>query len=660
MQNIIHTLLPIPIEKPLSYLIEHDTTLSIGSLALVPFRNKHSAAVVWAKPDEESSKDFKLKQVAHVFDLPPLKQSFLQFITQVSNYNMIPLGNVLKAALGAFDEQATTVLNNIKQNQSSEIHHPYHIILSSDQELAAQSIIQTKDYHKVTLLDGVTGSGKTEVYLQSIIEIIENGGQALILLPEIVLTTHLLARFTKILQKYRILQWHSNLTKKIRHQYWLETLLGTAQIVIGARSALFLPFQNLKIIVIDEEHDAGFKQEDGMIYNARDMAILRGSLEKIPVVLSSATPSVETVVNAACEKYNHVILHSRFSGVVMPEIKIIDLNQSKMIKHQWLSDEARSAIIETIKQQKQVLLFLNRRGYAPITMCKKCGTKAQCPQCHFLLVLHRKKQLLQCHYCGYTEDSSSACKICGSAEPTLAYGPGVERIEEELKTFIPDARLLTLTSDTMSGMKKIGNILQSIDNHEIDIIIGTQIVTKGLDFAKLHLVIIIEADSCHMSGDIRSLERTYQLLQQVSGRAGRKSDRGLVLVQTYEPESHLLHHLASGNRDEFIAAEILDRQEANSPPFYRLAIIHLESRNEAEVMKFAHKMHNTAPKTTNIQILGPSPSPISLLRGKYRYRFIIKAPKNINVQKIIKQWTTLNPSSALVSIKIDIDPYNFL
>lgn len=663
MNNYISVLLPIAINQVFFYEYDNSYNLQCGQFIKVPFHNEEMFGIVWEKQPSFINNNFNIKKIICLHDIAPLSSTMMDFIKWVADYNMASLGAVFKMILSnqRFIRTADKIL--AKQNKPKTIIETSiaPIELSELQNKIVQEILSKNfNTHNVFLLEGVTGSGKTEVYLKVAEHTIKSGGQVLILIPEIILTTQLFSRFQQSLPNCRLSQWHSSMSVKNRHTIWQSTLLGEVDIIVGARSSLFLPFKNLKLVIVDEEHDAGFKQEEGVIYNARDMAIVRAKLESIPIILSSATPSIETIVNAQNNKYIYKHLPSRFSGVMMPDIKIIDMSKESLNKHQWLSHLLRVQLKETLEAKKQSLLFLNRRGYSPIILCNACGCKNKCINCNSWLVWHRSKNILQCHYCGYHRLYSNTCQKCGSKDNIAAYGPGVERIAEEVSLFLPKAKVAVLTSDTISNYKDAAQFIKSITKHEVDIIIGTQLIAKGLHFGKLHLVGVIEADCNYVGNDIRGLEKAYQLLHQVAGRAGRETDRGIVLLQSFEPNNLVLQHLASGNQDEFIAAEIADRKAANMPPFSRLALISAISKQEQPLIKFMHHIASSAPNNNQVITLGPTPCPITILRGKHRYRFIIKANKQIKIQNIIQQWLSQFSIPSCIRLKVDIDPYNFM
>ena len=650
--HTIEVLLPIKSNKTFAYRASQ--ILKKGQFVLLPFHNKKLIGIVWHDASQFSSNEIKAIIQSYDYILPDY---FLSFLKAVADYNIIELGVVLKMAINALNIKR---LNTISiQTQPKQICNPeLEFKLSNEQLDAFEQLLKNTLTTLPSLLEGVTGSGKTLVYLQLITTLLKNGGQALILLPEIALTTQIMQRFTNLLPQINILQWHSSLTPKQRQEIWQMALQGQNCIIIGARSALFLPFTNLKIIIVDEEHDTSFKQEEGAIYNARDMAVLRGKITQIPVILSSATPSIETIYNCKIGKYQKITLPNRYSGVLLPNINLVDMRLENLKKNEFLSTPLRQAISENLKNFKQSFIFLNRKGYAPLTLCSKCGTKVSCPNCSSYLVFHKQKQTLECHYCGHKTVPIKKCNNCHS-ENIINFGPGVEKITEELQQLFPNARMITATSETITNQQSATELLTKIYNHEVDIIVGTQILAKGLNFKLLQLVGVIDADCSYTSGDIRVHERMYQLLSQVSGRAGRDKERGEVFFQTYEPNNHILYNIINNDQKAFFAAELADREISNTPPFSRIAVINILCKQELKLLEFAYKMSDFKPSIENLSILGPSSAPLSLLKGNYRYRFILKAKKNINIQKIIQHWLGQITIPHYIKIRINIDPYNF-
>ena len=546
----------------------------------------------------------------------------------------------------------------------------------SPQQAAAATVLRdaAKGDFSVTLLDGVTGSGKTEVYFEALAAALARGRQALVLLPEIALSTQWLARFE---QRFGVAPalWHSDLTSAQRRATWRAVAFGRAPVVVGARSALFLPFPDLGLVVVDEEHEAAFKQEDGVPYHARDMAVVRAQIGRIPLVLASATPSIETLSNVRAGRYGCLELPERHGGASLPRIELVDLRKDKpprldaglgdeMARRRggqaWLSSALRAAMAETLSAGEQVLLFLNRRGYAPLTLCRACGHRLQCPNCTAWLVEHRLAGRLQCHHCGYASRLPKACPDCGAEDSLAACGPGVERLAEEVGLLFPEARTALMTSDNLTGPESAAQLLQAVQARDIDLLIGTQIVAKGHHFPDLTLVGVVDADLGLFGGDLRAAERTYQLLHQVAGRAGRAARPGRVLLQTSEPEHPVMQALASGERDPFLAAETAARRDAELPPFGRLAALVLSSPDARQVDAVAAGLARRAPRLQGLTLLGPAPAPLAILRGRHRRRFLVKAPRGFRLQSMLRSWLADVKLPSNLRLQVDVDPYSFL
>ncbi len=513
--------------------------------------------------------------------------------------------------------------------------------------------------YSVTLLDGVTGSGKTEVYFEAIAETLGAGRQALVLLPEIALSAQWLERFEARFGTAPAL-WHSELAPGLRRRTWRAVAENRAQVVVGARSALFLPFPALGLIVIDEEHDGSFKQEDGVFYSARDMGVVRGHLGGLPVVLASATPSLETVENVARGRYAALHLPERIGSATLPEVALIDLRADPPPPGRWLAPPLTDALGETFAAGAQALLFLNRRGYAPLTLCRACGHRLECPNCSAWLVEHRASGRLACHHCGHSQRLPGACPECGAEGAFAACGPGVERIAEEVADLFPDARQCILASDTLAGPGAFGDIVAAVTAGAVDVLIGTQIIAKGHHFPRLTLVGVVDADLGLTGGDLRASERTHQLLTQVAGRAGRADQPGRVLIQTHMPEHPVMAALASGDREAFIGAERAERQAAHMPPFGRLAAVIVSGPREREVDATARAMGRVRPAQPGLEVLGPAPAALSLLRGRHRRRFLVKARREVNLQKALRAWLAQVRPGTAVRIQVDVDPLSFL
>jgi len=533
--------------------------------------------------------------------------------------------------------------------------------LSGDQAAAAASLVDAveADAFGVTLVDGVPGAGKTEVYFQAVAAALRLGRQVLVLLPEIALSAQWLERFRRRFGTPPV-EWHSDLTHGQRRATWRAVIEGRARVIVGARSALFLPYADLGLIIVDEEHESAFKQEDGVIYNGRDMAVVRAQLGDISISLVSATPSLETVVNAQQGRYARVHLADRHAGAQLPDVGIVDMLKTPPERGHWLSPTLRDAVTKTLAAGEQSLLFLNRRGYAPLTLCRRCGHRFQCPRCTAWLVEHRLAGRLQCHHCGFQTAPPQKCPSCEAEESLTACGPGVERLAEEIALAFPDARTAIAASDNIHSPKAAAHLVAQIETHEIDILIGTQIVAKGYHFPLLTLVGAVDADLGLQGGDLRAAERTYQLLYQVAGRAGRGDKPGRVLLQTYMANHPVIEALAAGDRDQFLDAEQAARQDVGMPPFGRLVALIVSGADEAAVDEGARNLGRTAPQNDQIQVLGPAPAPFALLRGRHRRRLLLKAKREVNVQAAVRDWLGRARWPKKVRVQVDVDPYSFL
>jgi primosomal protein N' (replication factor Y) len=519
--------------------------------------------------------------------------------------------------------------------------------------------IMQQGQFSVSLLDGVTGSGKTEVYFSAIKQALLQGKQALILMPEIALTTQFIDRFTK---RFGIapVTWHSHLTPAQRRRHLKAIVSGQANVILGARSALFLPYAALGLIVIDEEHDSSYKQEEGVFYNARDLAIKRAQLQNIPLLLVSATPSLETYHHAQMGKYHWIKLPTRFADAQMPIISAIDMRVEKIPRTQFLSTSLLAAMRETFEKGEQSMLYLNRRGYAPLTLCRTCGHRIECPRCTAWMVQHRTQSGLMCHHCGWQSKPLKTCPSCNAPDSLAAIGPGVERIEDEVKMHFPDARIAVLSSDTQKSMTILSDTLDKIARKEIDILIGTQIVAKGHHFPQLTLVGVVDADLGLGGGDLRAGERTFQILQQVSGRAGRGDKAGQVLLQSFMPDHRIIKTIIANERDAFLAVETQERLASGMPPAGRLAGIIISSKTENDARRYGDHLAQTAPSVEGVRILGPAQAPIFKLRHQFRYRLLVKVKREIMLQKLLTDWVLHQQPPSGVRVQIDIDPYSFM
>lgn len=644
--GIVDVLLPIGVNRPFTYA--YSETLNRGDIVQVPFRRGLSIGIVW-QPCSESPFQGNLKSITD--KKGQLPEISLRFIEWVSQYTLTPLGLVAKMVLSGFQDRIAK-----EENEPYTFHT---ISLSSEQQMAVEAIskvIHNPTFHPF-LLEGVTGSGKTEVYFHALAETLALKKQALVLLPEIALTTQIVTRFEHRFGR-RPLMWHSGMTPRQRRETWHQINSPTPHVVVGARSALFLPFQDLGLIVVDEEHDVSYKQEEQVLYHARDMAIVRAQLSKSPIILASATPSLESAINGMQKRYHHLRIKTRHGGASFPHVQIVDMRGQK--NQSWISQPLQEALAQNLATQQQSMLFLNRRGYAPLTLCHQCGHRLMCPGCTAWLVEHKYHNRLQCHHCGYHQSIPKLCPHCKSIESFIACGPGVERIQETVQDLFPTARLALLTSDSLTTPQRIHETLAQITNQDVDIVIGTQVLAKGHHFPFMTVIGIIDADLGLRGGDLRASERTFQLLHQVAGRAGREKLPGQVLLQTFQPENPVIQALVAPEIGPFLELEGTEREAAQMPPFARLASLIISSLNKTDAELTAKRLAQKAPAHPQITLYGPVPAPLAQLRGRYRWRLLLKAPREIKIQPYISSWlSTLKPKGT-TRIVVDIDPYGFL
>ncbi|MGL4489858.1 MAG: primosomal protein N' [Rhizobiaceae bacterium] len=720
-RKVVPVLVPMPAERGYSYALPEGMIAEPGAIVQVPLGPRQVFGVVW-DGDGESVDSKKLKSVSQIFDCPPLQADMRRFIEWVSDYTLSPPGLVARMALrapAAFEPEpsipallftghkpdrmtsararvldlvsdglawtrtglahaagvSATVIDGLHEQgvfESTELP-PQPVVplpdtsgkgkaLSPEQADAAQTLsttVSAGDF-SVTLIDGITGSGKTEVYFEAIAAALDAGKQALILLPEIALTHAFLERFQERFGA-KPAEWHSDLAPKTREKVWRQVAEGTVRVVAGARSALFLPFKELGLIVVDEEHDPAFKQEDRVYYSARDMAVVRGRLGNFPVVLSSATPSIESRVNAAQGRYKRIELFTRFADASLPTLQSIDMRRHPPQRGGFLSPVLLTGMRETLAKGEQSLLFLNRRGYAPLTLCRVCGHRFQCPDCSSWLVEHRFKGKLMCHHCGHDEKRPEACPECGTLDHLVACGPGIERIAEEVAGHFPDARIIVLSSDMAGGVRRLRLELEAIANGDADIVIGTQLVAKGHNFPNMTLVGVVDADLGLANGDPRAAERTFQLLSQVTGRAGRTGKQSKGLIQTYQPEHPVMRAIVSGNAEAFYERETRERELSGLPPFGRLAGIIISANTRQEAESHARGIRLAAPRMEGVDVLGPAEAPLAMIRGRHRFRLVIRASRKADMQGFIKTMLKTGPKvRGNVMVQVDIDPQSFL
>ena len=561
---------------------------------------------------------------------------------------------------GGLEEVPESLLNIPSPSRGKGFMHELPPLLGEQKEAADKIAAKLGQGFHTCLLDGVTGSGKTEVYFDTIARALRMGKQVLVLLPEIALSMAWVERFTARFGQEPAI-WHSGISPARKRATWRGVRDGSVRLVVGARSSLFLPFTELGLIVVDEEHDSSYKQEDGVMYQARDMAVARARIEHAMTLLVSATPSMESQVNAVAGRYTPIRLHARYGTADLPSVDLVDMRQEKLPANQFLSQPLREALLGTLNAGHQALLFINRRGYAPLVLCRACGHRFACPNCDAWLVYHRARPRLQCHHCGHTEPAPHACPECKAEDSLVPYGPGVERVGEEVKQLVPTARIGLMTSDALASPRAIQALLDAMENRTIDVIVGTQMIAKGHHFPGLALVGVVDADMGLASSDFRACERTFQLLHQVAGRAGREAVRGQVLLQTFLPEHPVLQALASYDRDRFLAMEAHGRAEAHLPPYGRMAGLIVEGPDAAQVQKHAKALAAHAPQMDGFEVLGPAPAPLALLRGNHRMRLLARAERQISLQHLMPQWLNQSPAPpSKVRVKIDIDPYSFL
>ncbi len=720
----VSVLLPYPFAGPFDYALPEGNPggeadgadlegagAEPGSLVVVPLGSRDVVGVVWDAEPDPNLPARKLRPVREVLRWPRMREDLRRLVDWIAAYTLAPAGDVLAMALRPFVLEPEAPVRGWARGSGSakpseararvlaalaagpvparglsgvasaavirglaevgaivavELPPPAPTLpdpahpgprLSEVQRAAADAL--GAEGFSVTLLDGVTGSGKTEVYFEAIAAALRRQQQVLVLLPEIALSAQWLERFERRFGCPPAL-WHSELGAKRRRETWRRVERGEAPVVVGARSALFLPFPKLGLVVIDEEHETAFKQEEGVIYHARDMAIVRARLCGAPVVLVSATPSLETVHNVETGRYRRVSLPARHGGAVLPAVAAIDLRATPPERGKFLSPPLIEAVSRTLAKGEQAMLFLNRRGYAPLTLCRHCGHRFACPNCTAWLVEHRARGVLQCHHCGHAIPPPAACPACGAADTLAPVGPGIERITEEVRERWPDARLLVMASDTLVGPAAAAEAARAVAAREVDLIIGTQIVAKGWHFPHLTLVGVVDADLGLGGADLRSAERTFQLLHQVGGRAGRAEAPGRVLLQTWEPEHRVMTALLSGELGAFMASEAAERQVGNWPPYGRLAALIVSAGTDAAADALAGALGRAAPRGPGISVLGPAPAPFALLRGRHRRRLLLRTRRDVSPQKLLRAWLAQVKVRGDARIEVDVDPISFL
>ena len=706
---------------PLDYRVPEGLEVGPGSVVVAPVGPRQLLGIAWESDRLPTAEvpDARLRPLGALLDVPPIAGPLRRLCEWTADYYLAPLASVLRMVLpssaalegsrqlteyrptGVMPERSTPLREKAlaslegRQGTIRELAHhagvseavlrglvnagalqaiavdadrplaipdPDHAPpeLNGAQSAAAASLGQAigKGFDPV-LLDGVTGSGKTEVYFEAIAECLRQGRQALVLLPEIALTEPFLKRFEARFGCSPV-AWHSDLRSSQRRRAWRGIASGEAAVTVGARSALFLPYPKLGLIVVDEAHEPSFKQEDGVQYHARDCAVMRGKFEDIPVILSTATPPIESRHMVELGRYREVSLSERFAGAALPEIRAIDLTRDPPARGRWLAPQLVAELEANLDRGEQSLLFLNRRGFAPLTLCRHCGHRFQCPNCTAWMVEHRLMHRLACHHCGHVVPPPKTCPECGEEDSLVACGPGVERIADEVAELFPDARTAIVTSDTIWSPLRAAEFVGAMEAGAIDVVIGTQLVTKGYHFPNLTLVGVVDADLGLAGGDLRAAERSFQQIQQVAGRAGRSEKPGRVFVQTHDPEAPVIAALVSGDAPGFYATETEARREAAMPPFGRLAAIIVSAEDAAEAEGVARRIGSAAPTVDGMAVFGPAPAPLAMLRGRHRQRLLVHARRSLDVQDVIREWLAAVDWNAKVRVSVDVDPYSFL
>ena len=708
---------------PLDYRVPHGMSVEPGSIVIAPLGPRQLLGVVWEPermPSDAEVGDNRLRNLMGVAPVPPLAAPLRRLIEWTADYYLAPPASVARMAMPSSSalEGARTVteyrptglvpdrltpqreqaLERIADRQGLirelalaadvsdavirglvkigaieavevDIDSPFPVpdpdflqpALSPDQRAAAGTLVADVTAHRFqpTLLDGVTGSGKTEVYFEAVAAAIREGRQTLVMLPEIALTEPFLTRFAARFGCAPV-AWHSGLRQSQRRRAWRAIASGEALVTVGARSSLFLPYANLGLIVVDEAHETSFKQEEGVHYHARDVAVMRGKFEECPVILASATPAIETRQQVEIGRYAELKLPGRWGAAELPSIQAIDLLQEPPERGRWIAPRLVKALEETLERGEQALMFLNRRGYAPLTLCRTCGHRFQCPNCTAWMVEHRLVRRLACHHCGHVEPVPRACPECGNEDTLVAVGPGVERIADEVRALFPEAKTAVITSDTIWSPAKAAEFVHRMEAGEIDIIVGTQLVTKGYHFPNLTLVGVIDADLGLGGGDLRASERTFQQIMQVSGRAGRGAKPGHVYIQTHSPDAQVMRALITGDAEAFYEAETESRREAGAPPFGRFAGIVVSSEDQSAAHEIAKLIGRAAPEVEGMQVYGPAPAPLAMLRGRHRYRLLVHARRALDVQDVIRAWLGALEWPSKVRVVVDVDPYSFV
>ena len=648
----VPVLIPRIFDYPHTYLSGKFDKLKPGSIVVVPFGRKEEIGVIWDK-QEKTNKIFKLKNVLEKKSIS-LNENLIKFINWFSLYNLVPKGMALKMCLGdkSFLSKNSNFIGDIKIKKKNKFN------LNPEQKRCLDDINGFGNKFHVTLLQGVTGSGKTIVYFEKIKQNLMQGKQSLVLLPEIFLTNQFKQRFEDYFG-FEPSIWHSKITKKNKKIIWQNIVNNKIKLVVGARSSLFLPFKKLGLIVVDEEHDSSYKQDEGLRYNARDMAISRASIEDIPIILATSIPSLETYNNVKNKKYNSTKLKKRYKNFLLPSAEIVNLNLNKKNKNIWLDIKTLNLARKYLDSKQQVLFFLNRRGYAPFLICKKCGLKLVCPNCSIFLTFHKHLNKAMCHHCGHKSSIKQKCQKTDFNCEFQMYGPGVEKIFAELRQIFPDKVIKILSSDFLNKKKETINLLKDIENNKVNILVGTQLISKGFNFPNLNCIVVVDADFSGMGFDLRSTEKNIQLYNQLSGRAGRFSKKSLIIYQTFNPSDKTLSDILENNPEKFLEEESYLRKEKKLPPFSRLIAFIVESNNEKESFLEAQKIKKNLLLLKDIEVMGPVTSPIFKIKNKYRTRLLLKSQSNVLVQKKISRILKNLNISKKIKLTVDVDPLNF-
>ena len=645
-------LLPNIFNHPFTY--ESDINLKVGDYVVVPFGKSKITGVVWDQFEKKNNRNFKIKRVLKKLDVAPLKKTTIKFLNWFSEYNIIPKGMALKLVLLSsnvvekLQKDAYKIFDtNFKKNS---------IMLSEEQKKSLKKMNVSNQKFRVHVLQGTTGSGKTMVYFEALKDIINKDFQGLILLPEIGLTGQFEKKFIEFFG-FTPAVWHSSITKKKKEIIWSGIANGEIKVVIGARSSLFLPFKKLGLIIVDEEHDQSYKQDEGVTYNARDMAISRASFENIPINLITAVPSIETYENIKKGKYSISKLEKRYQNASLPNYEIINLNDTKLEKQSWLSKKIIDKVNFHLDKKDQVLFFLNRRGFSPHVFCNKCFNSYSCPNCSINLVYHKNKNDLLCHYCGFKSSLKRTCIKDGDCEFIFS-GPGVERISEEVKKNFPSKKIEIFSSDTMNK-KGSSEKLEKIINNEVQILVGTQLISKGFHFPSLNCIVVVDIDLSSQGHDLRGAEKNLQLYHQLSGRAGRTGKPATVYFQTYNTNTKMISDLTNSNPDIFLEKELDIRRQNKLPPFQRFISLILTGDNEMKLEKEAFYFKNFIEKKINGRVLGPVSAPIFRLKKKFRIRMLIRGSKSLKLQNSIAEIIPNYKFSSGIKLSVDVDPINF-